>query len=140
MNQKCFICVFWRPYLKNHCHIWNEHHQIWLIPNIGAKIKMPDLRVLGLKFENTFVLFEISMIEFVLLQSLVKSKNPQTWDQKYLLWVFLDWKLKMILSYLNLCNFNTLWNMEMPKFGAKNALVEYFWARISKNHIWNQHP
>ena len=31
---------------------------------------------------------------------------------------------------------------KMPKFGTKNALFEYFWARIKKNycHIWNQHP
>ena len=29
-----------------------------------------------------------------------------------------------------------------PKFGIKNALFGYFWARISKNycHIWNQLP
>ena len=32
--------------------------------------------------------------------------------------------------------------MKMPKFGNKNALFGYFWARIWKNyyHIWNQHP
>ena len=32
--------------------------------------------------------------------------------------------------------------MKIPKFGTKNALFEYFGARISKNyrHIWNQHP
>ena len=30
----------------------------------------------------------------------------------------------------------------MCKFGTKNALFEYSWARILKNycHIWNQHP
>ena len=30
----------------------------------------------------------------------------------------------------------------MPKFGTKNALFAYFWAKIFKNycHIWNQHP
>ena len=29
----------------------------------------------------------------------------------------------------------------MPEFGTKNALFEYFWARILKNfcHILNQH-
>ena len=32
--------------------------------------------------------------------------------------------------------------MEMPKFGTKNALFGYFWARILKSYcrIWNQHP
>ena len=31
--------------------------------------------------------------------------------------------------------------MKMPKFGTKNVLFGYFWARILKNysHIWNQH-
>ena len=30
----------------------------------------------------------------------------------------------------------------MPKFGTKNALFAYFWARILKTycHIWNQYP
>ena len=30
----------------------------------------------------------------------------------------------------------------MPKFGTKNGLLGYFWARILKSycHIWNQHP
>ena len=35
----------------------------------------------GLKFENIFVMFEIKVLEFVLLQSLVENKNPY-WDQK----------------------------------------------------------
>ena len=32
--------------------------------------------------------------------------------------------------------------MKMPKFGAKNALFVYLWAKIVKHccHIWNQHP
>ena len=31
---------------------------------------MPVLRIFGLEFENTAVIFEISVLEFVLLQSL----------------------------------------------------------------------
>ena len=31
---------------------------------------MPDLHIFGLEFENTIVIFEISALEFVLLQSL----------------------------------------------------------------------
>ena len=31
--------------------------------------------------------------------------------------------------------------IKIPKFGSKNALFGYFWAKILKNcyHIWNQH-
>ena len=34
---------------------------------------MPDLRIFGLEFENTIVIFEISVLELVLLQSLVQK-------------------------------------------------------------------
>ena len=34
---------------------------------------MPNFRILGLEFENTIVIFEISVLEFVLLQSLVQK-------------------------------------------------------------------
>ena len=53
---------------------------------------------------------------------------------------------KKVLSYLksphlNLSNCRISWNNEMPKFGTKSALFEYFLARILKNYsdIWNQH-
>ena len=36
---------------------------------------MPDMHILGLQFENTIVIFEIYVLEFVLMQSLVKSVN-----------------------------------------------------------------
>ena len=59
-----------------------------------------------------------------------------------------DWNLKMILSYLksapsNLSNCKiSRKNKKKLKFGIKNTLFGYFWARISKNycHIWNQLP
>ena len=37
---------------------------------------MPNLRILELKFENTIVIFQISVLEIVLLESLVPKKNP----------------------------------------------------------------
>ena len=37
--------------------------------------KIPDLRILGLQFESTIVIFEISVLEFVLLQSLVQKQK-----------------------------------------------------------------
>ena len=36
--------------------------------------KMPNLRILELKFENTIVIFQISVLEIVLLESLVPKK------------------------------------------------------------------
>ena len=47
--------------------------------------------------------------------------------------------LKSAPSNLSICK---IWQKtKMPKFGTKNALFGYFWARILKNycHIWNQH-
>ena len=36
---------------------------------------MADIRNLGLEFENAFVIFEISVLEFVLLQSYVQKQK-----------------------------------------------------------------
>ena len=41
--------------------------------NFGRK--MPNLRIFVLEFENAFVIFEISALEFVLFQSLVFKKE-----------------------------------------------------------------
>ena len=37
---------------------------------------MPDLRIFGLELQNNIVVYEISTLEFVLLQSLVQDKDP----------------------------------------------------------------
>ena len=42
--------------------------------NLGPK--MPYLRIFRLEFKNTIVIFEISVLEFVLLQSLVQKYKP----------------------------------------------------------------
>ena len=54
---------------------------------------MPNLRIFGLEFENIILMFQIIVLEFVLMQSLV---------QKFicLILVFLGWNLKKLLSYL----------------------------------------
>ena len=36
---------------------------------------MPDFRILGLELKKAIMIFEISMFEFVLLQSLMQQKN-----------------------------------------------------------------
>ena len=73
-----------------------------------------------------------------------KNGNAQIWDQKCLIWVFFDWNLKRILSYLksahsDLYNWKLSSKKKMPKFWSKNAL---FWGTILKKycHILNQHP
>ena len=45
------------------------------------------------------------------------------------------------ISTLQFAYLQNLQKTKMPKFGTKNALSGYFWARILKNyrHIWNQH-
>ena len=44
------------------------------------------------------------------------------------------------LKFVYLQNF--VKKMKMSKFGTKNVLFGYFWARTLKNycHIWNKHP
>ena len=37
---------------------------------------MPELLIFALEFENAIVIFEIDVLEFVLLQSWCKNKNP----------------------------------------------------------------
>ena len=55
---------------------------------------MPNLCVFGLEFENIFVMFQISDLEFVLLQSLVQKQKWVKTDQKWVIRVFLSWNLK----------------------------------------------
>ena len=49
------------------CKVWCKIE----ILNLGPK--MPNLCVFGLEFENIIVMFQISVLEFVLLQSLVQK-------------------------------------------------------------------
>ena len=63
---------FWARILKNFSQIWNQHPRSRLIANFCDKLKMPKfgpkmlyLGIFGLKFENCFVIFEISLLEFV---------------------------------------------------------------------------
>ena len=56
-----------------------------------------------------------------------KNKIHQIWDQKCLILVSVDWKLPLILLTAKFREIR-----KMLKFGPKNVLVRYFWARISK--------
>ena len=79
-TKNCLILVFWAAILKSHCHISNQHPRICLVAKFRAKIKIlkfetkkSDFRIVGLEFENVIVIFEISFLEFSLLQSLVQK-------------------------------------------------------------------
>ena len=51
-----------------YCKVWcNKYKSL----NLG--LKMLDLRILGLEFENIIVIFEVSVLKFVLWQSLVQK-------------------------------------------------------------------
>ena len=112
--QKYLICVFWEAFLKNHCHIWNQSPRICLIHKVWCK-----------------------------------TKNPQIWDQECLIWVFLSWNLIISCHIWNqlprIClSEKSCERIRMPKFGTKNVLLGYFWARIAIllncYHIWDQRP
>ena len=68
-------------YLKSAPSNLKSTHRICLIAKfreiqkyLNLKPKMPDLRIFGLEFEYIIVIFEIFVLEFVLLQGLVKNK------------------------------------------------------------------
>ena len=108
--------------------------------------KRPGFRVLGLEIENIIVIFEISVLEFVLLQSLVQMKIFKFGTKNALFGYFWAgiWKWY--------CH---IWNQhppicltakprkkkkKKPKYGPKNDILgifdpkyliwAFFWARI----------
>ena len=83
--KNALFWYFWARILKSYCHIWNQHP---LFANFCEEARMSKfgtknalLRLFltkntligffGLEFENKIVIFEISTLEFVLLQSLI---------------------------------------------------------------------
>ena len=99
--------------------------------------KMPYLGILGKIFRKTFVIFQIGTLKFVYLQNFLKKQK------------FLNFGPKMpdlgILGLEFEKKYCHIWNQhsrifvnakfrekKMPKFGIKNALFGYFWARIFK--------
>ena len=71
---------FWAGISKSYRHIWNQHSQICIIAKFGAKTKILKFGTkntlngyFGGAIENNIVIFEISSLEFFLLQSLVQK-------------------------------------------------------------------
>ena len=75
---------------------------------------MPNLGILGLVFENNSAIFEISNLEFALLQNFAKKqkclnlggKIPYLgiFDQKCLIWVFLGKNYKRTIVIFEISN------------------------------------
>ena len=159
-TKTVFFGYFRTGIRKSHFHIWNQRPRICLIVTYGAKWKslnlgpkMTDLHIFRVELENTIVLFEICVLKFVLLQSLVQ--NQKTWKKRKCLNLgpkmhylgILGKNLKTILSYLKskprislIAKFRE--KPKVPKFGTKNAWFVYFWTGIWKYyyHIWNVRP
>ena len=89
-TKNALFGCFWARIFKKYCHIWNQHLWISVIakfceekkmPKFGTKNtnfeyfwpKMPYLGVFGQEIKKkTIVIFEISTLEFVELQNIVK--------------------------------------------------------------------
>ena len=97
------------PYLG----IFDQKCLIWEIFGLELKKKMFYLKSVSLN---------LSCCKFW-----CKNKIHQIWDQKCLILVSVDWKLPLILLTAKFREIR-----KMLKFGPKNVLVRYFWARISK--------
>ena len=52
------------------------------------------------KLEKTIAIFEISTFEFVRIQSFMLNKKTLIFDQNCLIYIYLDWNLEKLLSYL----------------------------------------
>ena len=108
--------------------------------------KIPDLRVFGVEFENTIVIFETNTPN--LSNCKISRTRMSKFGTKSLICIFLCWNLKGLLSYLKSASLNLSCckvsaKVKILTFGAKNVLFGYFWARISKKnycHNWNKHP
>ena len=106
---------------------------------------MPNMHIFGLGFENIIAMFQNSILEFVLLQSLVqKEKSLNFGPKNALFWNFWAgiWKksyLKSAPSNLSNCKFRE--ERKIPKYGTKNVWFGYFWARILESYcqVLNQH-
>ena len=121
MTKNAWFGYFWAGILENCFHIRNQHLRISVVSKFCEETKVP-------KFGTKNALLGI-------------------FDQECLIWVFLGNNYKGNCSHI--------WNQhprfclivkfcektKIPKFGTKNVLFGYFWARILKNYcqIWNQH-
>ena len=83
-DRDCFILIFLGWNLKKllYCGILHQHSQVF--PNTKFRLKIKILKFgtkialtgyFGLKFQNTNVIFEISILEFVNIQSFIQRQK-----------------------------------------------------------------
>ena len=88
-TKKLYLCLLaWK--LKNNCHVCNQHSPIFLIAKFHVKIiilkfrtKNALFRWFGQQFWKIIVIFAISALEFVLMQSLVQKLNILKFETKH---------------------------------------------------------
>ena len=82
-DQNCLICVFldWNSKKLLHCGILHQHPQIFLNTKFQPKIKIlkfwnkTALIVFSARISKTNVVFEISIFEFVNMQSFIQRQE-----------------------------------------------------------------
>ena len=119
---------------------------------------MRNLRIFGLEFEKTVVIFEIGTLKFVWLQILRKNKMSKFETKNvwfgYIWAGILEnychiWKQHLRIYLIE----NFFGETKMLKFGTENALFKDFWPKLAYLdifgleffkktycHIWNKHP
>ena len=79
MEQKQLTWVFWAGTLENLCHVWNQRSRIADFGakkrslNLGPKVSYLD--IFGLKFNKTFVIFEIDTLNSPYFQNSAKKQR-----------------------------------------------------------------
>ena len=120
-----YLGKFWAGIWKQQFHIWNEHRRICLIRKLCGKTKIPKFRIKNVSFEYPWLRILKNYCHIRNQHPQIRqnckipweNENASIYDQKCLIWVFLGWNLKTILSYLksaawNLSNCKILWNNE----------------------------
>ena len=91
--------------------------------------------IFGLAFEKILSYLISASFNLSCCKVWCKNKNPEIWDQKYLIWIFFGLEFENNMSYVkaapsNLC----IWDQKclIWVIMTKNAFFGYFWTRIFK--------
>ena len=140
--------------LKNYSHISNKRPPNCVIAKFSAKIRILKFRTkkylkcFAQQLWKTIVIFEISTLEFALLQSFVKKMKILKCGTKHVICpYFVAGIWKYYCHIWHQCPWICLLAMfsakiKILKFWTKNAWFEYFSTGTWKLfcHIWNQDP
>ena len=67
---------------------------------LNLEPRMSYLGTIWPEFKKTIAIFEISAFDFAKMESFMLKRKNKILDRKCLIWVFLDWHLKILLWYL----------------------------------------